>query len=98
VTETQIKDFVTSHGNSLTGHLVASGAPQLPEGFTYRLDIKHPTLTDGRPAQAASVTARIGSMVASEWVEVSRFTEVTRASLQGATVAACVHAYEVWGA
>ena len=85
-------------GNTQTELLVKRGAPELPEGFTYRLDIKHPSLTEGRPMlQPATVTARIGEHVGDEWVEVARFTEVTRADLAMASVAAAKHAYEVWG-
>jgi hypothetical protein len=69
-------------------------------GYSYRLHIKHSSLTYMvPPAQPVppSVTARIGYLVGNEWVEVASFTEHTRANLQGATVAACVHAYETWG-
>ena len=80
----------------MTERLIRDGAPLLPKGYTYRLDIKHPTETDGRPVMGpARVTARIGHYIGDEWVESSQFTEVTRAHLHGATIAACVHAYEV---
>lgn len=98
MTETQITELQFSTGQSLTGHLVRSGAPELPEGYTYRLNIQHPSGVDGTPLRAATITARIGSMVGSEWVEEARFSEITRAHMQGATVAACIHAYEVWDA
>lgn len=97
MTETQITDLQFSTGNSLTEQLVRDGAPSLPEGYTYRLEIKHPTLADGLPERGpASVTARIGHWIGDEWVELVRFTEVTRAHLHGATIAACVHAREEW--
>lgn len=97
MTETQIKALVTSLGKSLTEHLVAQGAPALPEGYTYRLDIKHPTLSEGLPQRGpASVTARIGHQIGDEWLELARFTEITRVSLDMASVAACKNAYE-WG-
>lgn len=83
-------------GTTQTDLLVSRGAPELPEGFTYRLNIQHPSLTDGRPTRAASVTARIGEHVGDEWVEVAQFTEITRADLTMAAVAACKHAYEEW--
>jgi len=93
-----ITELQFSTGQTLTERMVADGALPLPAGFTYRLDIKHPTLTDGRPVKAAEVTARIGHFIGDEWVEVARFTEVTRAHLHGATIAAARHAYEVWDA
>jgi hypothetical protein len=92
-----LKELNFSTGHGLTDHLVRSGAPRLPEGYTYRLDIKHPTLSDGLPQRGpASVTARIGHLIADEWVEVVRFTEITRVSLDMASVAACKHAFETW--
>jgi hypothetical protein len=98
---TSITDLSFSTGRNLTEQLIADGAPPLPAGFTYRLDIKHPSLSSpegpraGKPA--ASVTARIGYLKGDEWVEVARFTEVTRAHLHGATIAAAAHAYREWG-
>lgn len=86
-----------STANTLTEWLVKNGAPALPAGYTYRLEIQHPTLIDGRPERASHVTARIGVMLGGEWREVSRFTEVTRVDLTMATVAACRHANEGWG-
>ena len=84
-----VADMTFSTGHNLTSGLVRSGAPELPEGFSYRLHIEH---GDG----PARVTARLGYLSNDEWVECARFTEVTRANLQGATVAACVHAHELW--
>ena len=94
---TEITNLTFSDGSSLTARLVADGAPVLPEGYDYRLHIKHPTLSISGPTRAAEVTARIGGLIGDEWVEVARFTEVTRAHLHGATIAAATHAYEVWG-
>lgn len=85
----QVDNMIFSTGHNLTNSLVRDGAPELPEGYSYRLHIKH----DNGPGQ---VTARIGYAYADEWIEVARFTEVTRANLHGATVAAAVHAHEVW--
>jgi hypothetical protein len=51
---------------------------------------------DSDPFKPTRVTARIGYVSMDEWVEVSQFTEVTRSNLHGATVAAAVHAHEVW--
>jgi hypothetical protein len=89
---------MTAWSKTQTELLVERGAPSLPEGYTYRLDIKHPSLTEAKPLlQPASVTARIGCFLGDEWLEVSRFTEVTRADLAMASVAACKHAWEGWG-
>jgi hypothetical protein len=85
----QVDNMIFSTGHNLTSSLVNDGAPELPEGFSYRLHIVH---GDG----PGRVTARIGYTSGDEWVEVARFTEVTRANLHGATVAAAVHAHEVW--
>lgn len=86
-----------STGHSLTDRLVADGAPRLPENFEYRLIITHPSLAhlgpEDRP-QPASVTARIGYRAGDEFLEVARYTEVTRAHLHGATIAAATHANE----
>lgn len=95
MSETQIREAAIYWSKTPTELLVGRGAPRLPGGYTYRLEIKHPSLINGGPVRAASVTARIGHVIGDEWVEVARFTEVTRADLGMATVAACKHAYEV---
>lgn len=84
-----------STASTLTEWLVKLGAPSLPAGYQYRLEIQHPTLVDGGPTPPANVTARIGYAVGDEWVEVSRYTEVTRVDLGMASVAACRHSYEI---
>lgn len=94
---TEIVTLEFSKGYGLTEGMIVDGAPALPEGFTYRLHIKHSTLTQGGTPTAPEVTAKIGSFIGDEWVEVARYTEVTRADLRMATVAAAFHAYEVWG-
>lgn len=89
-----------STGHRLTGRLVASGAPRLPEGFEYRVLITHPSLAllpAGATPPPASVTVRIGYRAGDEFLEVSRYTEITRVSLDMATVAAATHAYEFMG-
>lgn len=99
MTETKIDYLSFSNGRSLTEQLVKDGAPALPVGYSYRLHIKHSSLSYSIPPAnpvPPSVTARIGYHMGDEWVEVSNFTEHTRAHLQGATVAACIHAYEWW--
>ena len=99
MSESKIDYLSFSNGRSLTEQLVADGAPPLPVGFSYRLHIKHSSLTYSvhpAPPVPPSVTARIGYLLGDEWIEVASFTENTRAHLHGATVAACVHAYEEW--
>lgn len=99
MSESRIDYLSFSNGRSLTEQLVADGAPALPVGYSYRLHIKHSSLSySAHPAQPVppSVTARIGYLIGDEWVEVASFTEVTRVSLDMATRAACKHAYEVW--
>lgn len=99
MTETRINELTFSTGHTLTERLVADGAPALPDGYQYRVHITHKTLTYGVPPAKPlpSVTVRIGSLVGDEWVEVARYTGLTRVHLQGATVAAAIHAYEEWG-
>lgn len=97
--EARIDYLSFSNGMSLTEKLVADGAPALPVGYTYRLHIKHSSLSYSiPPAQPVppSVTARIGYLIGDEWAEVASFTEHTRSHMGGATVAACIHAYEGW--
>lgn len=99
MTETKIDYLSFSNGKSLTETLVTDGAPELPFGYTYRLHIKHSSLTYSIPPAKPvppSVTARIGYTMGDEWLEVARFTEQTRVDLQGATVAAAKRAYESW--
>jgi hypothetical protein len=77
-------------GKTQTELLVSRGAPELPEGYTYRLHVNH-----NKPPE---VTAVIGLELSrgTGFVEVARFTEVTRADLAMASVAACRHAFEEW--
>lgn len=99
MSETKIDYLSFSNGRSLTEQLVADGAPALPAGYSYRLHIKHSSLTYMVPPAKPvppSVTARIGYLMGDEWIEVTRFTEQTRVDLQGATRAACIRAYEGW--
>lgn len=98
--ETKIDNLKFSTGHGLTDRLVADGAPELPKGFEYRLIITHPSLAHLAPGSTpppASVTARIGWRAGDEFLEVARYTEVTRAHLHGATIAAATHAYELMG-
>jgi hypothetical protein len=79
------------------------GAPKLPEGFTYHVHIQHPSQSDPaglipRPRPQATVTVSIGEhvIVTGRFIPEVSYTEITRADLQGAVVAAATHAYEEW--
>jgi hypothetical protein len=82
-------------GKTQTELLVSRGAPALPDGYTYKLHFQHPALSyDDRPPKAARVTA---SIMDERGVELASYTEVTRASLDMASVAAAKRAFEWWG-
>jgi hypothetical protein len=77
------------------------GAPKLPKGYEYFVHIQHPTLSDPAglvkpPRPQATVTVSIVEDVFGYMDIHSQYTEVTRAHLMGAVVAAATHAYEEW--
>lgn len=92
---------MSAWGPTQTERLVKNGAPELPEGYTYKLYFTHPSLAmdvanvlalrSTVPPKATSVTATI---VDERGWPVASFTEVTRADLGMASVAAARHAYE----
>lgn len=78
------EDQSFSDGATVTEWMVRRGAPALPYGYRYRLEIN-----DGS-ARGPLVTAQIleGGMLHSE------YTEVTRVSVNMAAVSAAHYAYE----
>ena len=79
-----------SNGEGVTGWLVKSGAPELPERYRYKVfvDAEH-----GGPRR---VVVDIQEQKMGGWATRATYVEQTRVDLTMAAVAAATHAYEVW--